>query len=587
MRRVALPLARAGATVLPALLALALLLPGLGAAPFDDPGEGQQAEIAREAWLSGDWLTLRLNGVRYFDKPPLLYATAATAFSIWGLSEWAARLGPLAGAVLAVTATALLGVRLLGPAGGLAAGIALSSCALFAAFGRYVRPETLFVAAIQWGVTGFALAAVAADEPARRRWLLLGCGALGLAALAKDPLGLVGPLAAVALALALAGRLRWLAARLPVGGVILLIGLGLGWYVLAAVANAGFLWYTVVDNHLLNAARLRHFPDEDVPLAAAEFVLIAVLGAFPWAIAAGLMVARLVRRRAWRDPAETPWVALALWSVGTLVVFAIVPFRLPYYGLPMYPALALLAARWWMEARSPGRAWLGVHLAAFAALALACGVAALGDGHAFSRVVMGATDVATRKGEAARAMPPAVPWDALGGLVGRAALIFATGAAGLAIATVRGAPRLGLAVTLAAMTASVPLVEAALALVASGRAVNVMAAEVARRAGPGHLVLHEGPIEQSGALELYSGRRPVLVEATRSVLGFGARFPDAAESFWGAERFRREWLSDRPLLLVTPRSPERSVIAAMPADRRQLLLAHNGRRLYGNGATAR
>jgi len=136
------------------------------------------------------------------------------------------------------------------------------------------------------------------------------------------------------------------------------------------------------------------------------------------------------------------------------------------------------------------------------------------------------------------------------------------------------------------MTAMVPLVEVTLALVASGRAVNVMGAEVARRAGSRHLVLHEGPIEQSGALELYSGRRPVLVDATRSVLGFGARFPDAAESFWSVERFRREWLSDRPLLLVTPRPPARSVLAAMPSDRGQLLLVHNGRRLYANAAAA-
>ncbi|HEY5726532.1 MAG TPA: glycosyltransferase family 39 protein, partial [Methylomirabilota bacterium] len=137
-----------------AALALALLLPGLGAAPFDDPGEGQHAEIAREAWRSGDWLTLRLNGVRYFDKPPLLYLLQAGAFATWGVSEWSARLAPLAGAVLAVTATAWLGARLLGPGGGLLAGAALLSCAFFFAFARYVRPETLFLAGIQWGFAG-------------------------------------------------------------------------------------------------------------------------------------------------------------------------------------------------------------------------------------------------------------------------------------------------------------------------------------------------------------------------------------------------------------------------------------------------
>src|SRR3970282_52811 len=81
-----------------ALLALALLLPGLGEAPFDDPGEGQHAEIAREAWASGKLLDLRLNGVRYFDKLPLLYWLIALDFRAWGPSEWAARLPSVAGA---------------------------------------------------------------------------------------------------------------------------------------------------------------------------------------------------------------------------------------------------------------------------------------------------------------------------------------------------------------------------------------------------------------------------------------------------------------------------------------------------------
>src|SRR2546426_8050860 len=136
------------------LVAVVLLLPGLGGAPLDDPGEGQHAEIAREISTGGGWVTLRLNGVRYFDKPPLLYWLTAASFRLFGTSEWAARLAPLLGALLAVAATAVLGARLLGPRGGVIAAGALLSSALFLAFGRYLRPETLFVGAIQLGFTG-------------------------------------------------------------------------------------------------------------------------------------------------------------------------------------------------------------------------------------------------------------------------------------------------------------------------------------------------------------------------------------------------------------------------------------------------
>jgi hypothetical protein len=165
-------------------------------------------------------------------------------------------------------------------------------------------------------------------------------------------------------------------------------------------------------------------------------------------------------------------------------------------------------------------------------------------------------------------------------VVARGAVVFAVGAAALAVAAARRAPALGLAAALATMLASVPAVSAVLGQVAAGRAVRVMAAEVAARAGPGVLVLHEGPIEQSGALEFYSGRRPVLVDATRSVLGFGARFPDAAEAFWDRARLAREWRSGRPMLLVTPRPPGQSAVDALPRERVRLVLAHNGRRLF-------
>src|SRR5205823_2426836 len=87
----------------------------------------------------------------------------------------------------------------------------------------------------------------------RRSWAVVGCAALGVAALAKDVIGLAGPLAAIALALALAGRLRPIGRWLPAPGLAALLVLGLGWYALASMRNPGFLWYTVVDNHLLNA----------------------------------------------------------------------------------------------------------------------------------------------------------------------------------------------------------------------------------------------------------------------------------------------------------------------------------------------
>ena len=566
---------------LAALLALLLLLPGLGGAPFDDPGEGQHAEIAREAWASGDLLDLRLNGVRYFDKPPLLYWLIALDFRAWGQSEWAARLPSAAAAAAAAAATALLGARLLGPGAGLLAAAALLSCALFVVFGRYVRPETLFVAAIQFGLTGLLLG-VAGEGRRAGRWAVAGCAALGAAALAKDPLGLIGPPAAVAAALAACGRLRPVRRWLPPAGPALMLVVGLGWYAWSALRHPGFLWYVVVDNHLLNAVGLRRFPDEDVPLAALEFLSVAALGAFPWIIPAGLMVVSLIRGQAWRDPAETPWVALALWLVGLWGLFTLSVFKLPHYGLPAYPAVALLAARWWTERAERSRGPALAHAALLALVAAGLGLAAAGEGRGFVDTVFSATDTYTRKQFAGAQASPLPPWSALRPLVARTALIMAAGAAALGVIAWRRAGRFAGVVVAATMLVVMPAAIRALDLVASARAVTGMAAEVRRLAESGALLAHEGPLENSGALELYSGRRPVLVDARRSVLGIGATFPDAAGGFWTAEQLATAWREGRPILLVTPRDPRRSLVAGLPPERVRLLRADNGRWLYAS-----
>lgn len=579
---------RAGwaAALLAVVLAAAVLLPGLGRAPFDDPGEGQHAEIAREAWSEGHWLTLRLNGIRYFDKPPGLYWLDAGAFFLFGPGEWAARLIPLLGALLAIAATAVLAGRLLSPTAGFIAGAALLSCPLFAAFARYVRPETLFVAAIQWGFTGLLLARQAPDREGYR-WALLGGLALGAASLVKDPLGLLGPLLAVGSALALAGRLRPIGAWLPPVGIALLAGLGLGWYALVALREPGFLWYTVVDNHLLNVARLRQFPDEDVPLSALEFAVAAGFGAFPWILAAAWPAASLFRRRAWRDPAETPWVAVLLWACGLLAIVIISPFRLPHYGLAAYPAVALLAARAWQERAQRPRALIAWHLGAFAILAATCAAAASSDGRAFTETVFGVSDVYARK-EAALGQPAPYPqWGELRPLVAAAAAIFTAATLALAWALIRRAARLALLSVLLASLALTPVATMALALVSTARSVKGMAAEVRSRLAPADLLVHEGPIENSGALEFYSGRRPILLDARRSVLGFGATFPEARDTFWEAERLRREWTGPRRLVLLTPRAPERSLVAFLPPERVRLLRAEGGRWLYDNGLAGR
>ena len=560
--------------MLPVVVAAVLFGHRLGQAPFDDPGEGMHAEIARELARSGDPFALTLSGVRYVDKPPLLYALIALTFRVGGESELTARLVPAVAAVAGVAATAWLGTRLLGTAGGIVAGLALLTSVGFFAYGRYVRPDSLFVASLAWG---FALVLIGlADE--RRR--LVGCGVLafGVAALAKDPLGLLAPLGVVALAMTLAGRARPLGRWLPWWSLTGALLMAFGWWVVQEIRTPGYVWYTVVDNHVRNVARTRLFPDEDVPLTALQFLAVAAFGAGPWMVAAIASIVGLARRRAWREPEELPWIMLALWALGVFVATAISPFRLPHYGLPAYPALALLAARAWCHWR--GRGLLVTHASGLALLAAICALAWRSDGEVFMTRVMETTDVASRKTAAVDQASPLPPWERFQELFGPTAAVFASGALLSAAVTTRRrlAARAGAVPIVVTMLALMPSVAAALSLVATHRAVRSLGAEIARRAGDRDVVAHEGPLENSGALEWYSTRRPVIIDGRRSVLGFAASRPGESAPFWDAETTRAHWKSPTRVWAVTTRDPAHSLVARLPGAR--IVATAGGRWLY-------
>ncbi|HEU5321433.1 MAG TPA: phospholipid carrier-dependent glycosyltransferase, partial [Methylomirabilota bacterium] len=209
-----------------AVVTAGLSLLGLGAAPFLDPPEGFHAAVAASVLRDGDWLTLHINGVRYFDKPPLLYWLTAAVFGAGGPAEVLARLTPAAAAVGCAAVTAVLGVALGGLRVGLLAGLMVAANLGTFLYGRIVKPDLPFIFLITLAYAGFALAYRGAG-----RWALaLFYASLGLATLTKDLLGAVGPLAVVALFLALT-RERPLAPWAPWWGIGLLAAVTLPWYV--------------------------------------------------------------------------------------------------------------------------------------------------------------------------------------------------------------------------------------------------------------------------------------------------------------------------------------------------------------------
>jgi 4-amino-4-deoxy-L-arabinose transferase-like glycosyltransferase len=208
-----------------ALVAAGLYLVGLGAAPFLDPPEGFHAAIAREMALARDWLTPRIDGVRYVDQPPLLHWLVSASFGAAGATPFAARLWPALAAVGCAALTARLGVALGGPRLGLLAGLMVAANLGVFVDGRTARPELLFVFWVTLAWAGFVLAYLGDT----RRGLLVFYASLGLAMITRDFLDTLAVVPVIAVFFWLT-RERPVTPWIPWWGVLVAVAIAVPWY---------------------------------------------------------------------------------------------------------------------------------------------------------------------------------------------------------------------------------------------------------------------------------------------------------------------------------------------------------------------
>ncbi|HEY3570095.1 MAG TPA: phospholipid carrier-dependent glycosyltransferase [Thermoanaerobaculia bacterium] len=363
------------------ILGLVLFFGGLGSYPLLEPDEGRYAEIPREMLERGDFVTPRLNGVLYFEKPPLYYWLNAAALSLPGRPEVLCRLFSALFGLGGVGLAWLLGRSIGGPRVGLTAAIVLGSSPLWAALSRANIIDMTLAFFLSATLTCFWLAQ--AKEKGERGERLLWYGLFAAAALATLTKGLIGfliPGAVIFLYLLFARRWRLLP-RVPwIGGIALFLLIAVPWHVLAARRNPDFLWFYFVHEHWL-----RYTTSEARRQAPAWFFVgILAVGLIPWS---GVLpaAARLYRRSWGRLRAERPGlIFLACWALFILLFFSASQSKLVPYILPGVPPLAVLAALALQEAETDPRTrrWArvggAIGAALLAVLAAALLLAALG-----------------------------------------------------------------------------------------------------------------------------------------------------------------------------------------------------------------
>jgi 4-amino-4-deoxy-L-arabinose transferase-like glycosyltransferase len=312
---------------------------GIGSRPLIEPDEGRYAEIAREMFVSGDWVMPRFNGLRFYDKPPLHYWITTSAYHAFGIAQWTARLWSALAGLLCVVAVWYAARRVWDARRGRLAALVCISL-LLVALGGHLNT-------LDMGVTAFLTAALAAfmiaehgctDADAQRRWMLATWAAMALAVLSKGLIGIVLPGATLVTYMlwqrdgSLLRRLR----ILPGLSVLLLVTAP--WFVLLARRDGNFLSFFFIHEHfgrfLSQVADRNH--------AWWYYLPVLVVGTLPWT---GFLLTSL--RTAWRRSTierDAPTRLLLSWAAIVLLFFSVSGAKLPLYILPMIPALAILIA---------------------------------------------------------------------------------------------------------------------------------------------------------------------------------------------------------------------------------------------------
>jgi len=350
---------------------LLLFLGGLGSIPLIDPDEGRYAEIPREMLQGHDFVTPHLNGVLYFEKPPLYYWLNAAAAAVLPGPELASRLTGACFGLAGLGLACLLGSAMGGKRTGLLAAIVLGTSPLYVALARAAIIDTTVTFFLSATLTCFWLAQANTLEggPGRRSRLLwyAAFAAAALATLAKGLIGIVIPGAVVFLFLLFTRRWSVLR-RLPwVGGPLVFLAIAVPWHVLAARRNPDFLWFYFVHEHLLRYATSEALRQEPFWF----FGAILLVGLLPWS---GLFpaAAALLRSSPERLRDRPALVFLLTWAGFVVLFFSASRSKLVPYVLPALPPLAVLAALAVAEAAEREgrvRSWLRIGAAA-GALAL-------------------------------------------------------------------------------------------------------------------------------------------------------------------------------------------------------------------------
>ncbi len=352
-----------------------------------DDVDAVQAQIAVNMLQSGHWVTARLDGVPYLEKPPLIYWMMAGSFKLFGVHTWSARVPVVFSAIALCLVTAWFGIWAFGERrAGLFAGLCMATCVGLWLFTRIEIPNVTLVLTITLSMWAF-LRLLEDDVRHPRWWAALIGACFGTGLLLESLIAVVFPIGAWIVYFALTKRLfRWESwKRLhPLLVTVVMLAVAAPWHILATIRNPpyfdftmksvpgqwhGFFWFFFINEQLLRFLNLR-YPRDYSTVPRYLFWLFNLIWLFPWSVylPGTFKLSYKPVDRAGRTR------LLALCWIGFVMVFFTFSTTQEYYSMPIYPAVALLLGSA-MLVESRAKRW-GTRV--LAVICVVCAIAAIG-----------------------------------------------------------------------------------------------------------------------------------------------------------------------------------------------------------------
>ena len=313
---------------------LVLFFFGLGERALWDVDEGEHAAISKDMVLSGDWVTPRYNGEKYYDKPPLYNWLVAVSFLIFGFTEFAARLPSALLGLGCVIVTYLLGNYIFGSLAAFLSALVLASSVEYILLSRVVVHDIGLAFFITLALALFYLGYT--NEKQRSRLFRWGYAAMGLAVLTKGPIGVLLPVMIIGLFLIFKRQLRFLKEMQIAWGLLILFAVAVPWYILISLKDPDFLSFFFLKQNLGSFFSKEGRHTEPI----VYFIPVLIGGMFPWSTFLPLALFRGFRARG-KIYNDGTLFAL-IWFATIFIFFSLASSKLGTYILPLFPAAALL-----------------------------------------------------------------------------------------------------------------------------------------------------------------------------------------------------------------------------------------------------